>query len=358
MNVTLAPDAIVNILVYMPLGAFAYLLCRRLGMPVLSFAGPLLLALFLSGSLETTQLFVRGRVCSALDLVCNVAGAMLGSAAAKLFESKSSRATRSMALTHAPRPSAFFLALCWICFQSFPFIPDISRGHLLAKLSAFLDSAALAPLDVMTSAAGALAFIEIVDRLVHKKTRNRAILLLLALAPFRFLLSERTLSASDIEAFVLGCAAWFVLLRSRVSRPPVIAGLLAAAILLSGLMPFRFSAAAQPFSWIPFSGFLNGDWQWSFVVLFRKLFTYGALVWFLRESRIRLAPAALCAASILAFIEAVQTHLPGRSAEISDPLLALMSALLFYLLDQTFGKDARAKRVLLDPLPISHRLQK
>ncbi len=349
-------DAIINVLVYAPLGAFAYLLCRQMGMAALSFAGPLLLALALSSSLEMAQLFVRGRVCSALDVVCNVTGAMLGVAAAVLFESKPARAMRSKAIRRGARPSAFFLALCWVFFQSFPFFPDISRGHLLAKLAAFRNSAAIAPMDVMTCAVGAIAFVEIVDQLVHRKLRNLAILSILALAPLRFLIRERTLAWSEAVGLALGCAAWLWLQRSRFRRAPVIAGLLSASVVLGGLMPFRFTAAGHPFAWIPFTGFLAGDWLWSFLVLFQKLFTYGALVWFLRESRFRLVPAALGVAALLAGIEAIQTHLPGRTSEISDPLLALFTALMFYLLDQTFRKDEMWAP--LQPIAVSHRFQK
>jgi hypothetical protein len=49
----------------------------------------------------------------------------------------------------------------------------------------------------------------------------------------------------------------------------------------------------------------------------------------------RLARPAIAVAVLLGAIEVVQIHLPGRVAEITDPLLALLLAITLGLLDRS-----------------------
>jgi VanZ family protein len=55
----------------------------------------------------------------------------------------------------------------------------------------------------------------------------------------------------------------------------------------------------------------------------------------LRAAGWRLARAAIAVAVLLGAIEVIQIHLPGRVAEITDPLLALILAMTLGLLDRS-----------------------
>jgi hypothetical protein len=92
--------------------------------------------------------------------------------------------------------------------------------------------------------------------------------------------------------------------------------------ILRGFAPNHWSSIANPFSWIPFSGFLEADREFGMLIFFRKCFWYGSAIWLLRASGWRLTRAAIGVALLLGAIEANQIHLPGRVAEITDPLLA------------------------------------
>ena len=336
-------DIVVNLLIYAPLGAFAYLLCRRTQAPALSAAGPILLAFVLSGSLEITQLFIRDRVCSGLDLAANVAGAAMGQTVAALFEHYRTRARRRLITPfETARPSAAFLALCWISLQCFPFIPEVRPARLVSKLASFAAVSAIQPIGLLTVAIQTLAAITLFHLLFLGPTQRKVAWVAAAIVPLRLTLLGRTLDWSTAVGVLLACAAWLLVRSRSLIQPPVLAGLLAASVLLNGLQPFHFTTASQPFGWLPFSALLAGDWQGSFSILFQKLFTYGALIWFLSASGIRARKSALQVAAILAAIEIVQTHLPGRTAEISDPLIALLCALLFSSLDRTFGMEHNA----------------
>jgi hypothetical protein len=59
-----------------------------------------------------------------------------------------------------------------------------------------------------------------------------------------------------------------------------------------------------------------------------KFFLYGSSVWMLREAGVPLWGSAGMVALLLSAGEATQRYLPGRVAESTDPLLALLAGWL------------------------------
>jgi hypothetical protein len=74
------------------------------------------------------------------------------------------------------------------------------------------------------------------------------------------------------------------------------------------------------------------DWERGALVILEKVFFYGAAIWLLRAARVRLWRASTVVALVLAAIEAVQTHMPKHTPEITDPLLALFLGFAIALL--------------------------
>ena len=95
-------------------------------------------------------------------------------------------------------------------------------------------------------------------------------------------------------------------------------------LLIRGLAPFHFQAEANHFNWIPFAGFLGTEWQSGILVFLEKGFYYGSAIWLSRRAAFNPWQTPMVVAAILAAIEIFQIHLPGRTAEITDPLLALI----------------------------------
>ncbi len=96
-------DIAVNVLIYIPVGMFAFFAVDRRGHQRLRWFVPALLALALSGSIEMLQIYDRTRECSLLDLADNVLGAVLGTGLGFVF-----RRTLS---------DGVFLVLNWVAFQ-------------------------------------------------------------------------------------------------------------------------------------------------------------------------------------------------------------------------------------------------
>jgi hypothetical protein len=101
---------------------------------------------------------------------------------------------------------------------------------------------------------------------------------------------------------------------------------------------------------VPFRNSLSGDWELGYSVLFEKTFWYSAALWLWMRAGSSATGAAVLTAGLLAAIEIAQIWLPARSAEITDPLLAIALAAMLRSIARPDGprrgQPARAQRPL------------
>lgn len=107
--------------------------------------------------------------------------------------------------------------------------------------------------------------------------------------------------------------------------------LIGLATVIRGLAPFHLTSEPLAFSWVPFESVLQGQWQYAASVLVEKVFFYGALIWCLQWNGRALLRSTLITAVLLAVIETVQIYLPGRTPEITDPVLAIFIGYIMYV---------------------------
>ena len=98
--------------------------------------------------------------------------------------------------------------------------------------------------------------------------------LLLLVLPARLFIAGRTFTWSELAGGILACACSHFLSAYRW-RLGLSAALLISVLILRGLAPYHWSSIANPFSWIPFSGFLEANREFSIPIFLRKCFWYG-----------------------------------------------------------------------------------
>lgn len=320
-------DVIVNIALYVPLGIAAHFAFRKWQLTFFDLYGPVLLGLLLSTSVELTQLYEPLRTASIVDIATNGIGSMLGVFLAVVFENVFETVAAPAAIRAVYRPAdraALALLFTGAAYLLFPFFPVLGPYVLKLKLTAFAD----APVFEVTPFVSGLAMWFAGGLLLEAAGMRPARVWLglsLLLVPAQFLIVGR----QPLPAWAIGAATGAVLFGwrgrgLRVRKAEAWAFLL--VILARGLSPFHFLAASNGFAWIPFGGLLASDWQAASQVLLEKVFYYGTAIWLLRAAGTGLWRAAAIVALILAGIEAAQIHLPGRTAEITDPILAILLA--------------------------------
>jgi VanZ family protein len=327
-------DIGVNITMYAPLGMFGYLAVSARAPRVARILAPLALGLVLSASVEMIQLFDDSRMCSLSDVASNATGTAIGIAAGAFYRVKLQRFLAAQGTVSLLRPSGALLLLsCWLGYQLFPLFPSWGRTHLIGKLAALRADSAVSPVSTLLVFAEWLAVACLLESIRKTKTTGLLTLLLL-LAPLRLIIASRTLAWPDVIGAAAAYAAWLCLPRVWVRRAAPF--LLTGALILGELSPFHFDAvpAAHAFAWAPFRGLFRTVWLDGFVLLFRKSFWYGSVLWLWRASGRSLAWTTAITAAALFLLEQVQVYLPGRTPEITDALMAvLMGALLWLLRD-------------------------
>lgn len=337
LNRFILRDIAVNVALYLPLGFVAYLVFRR---PRRRTA-PILLAAVagcaLSCLVEMAQAFEPDRHTSLVDVATNVLGALAGAVAAMLAE-KSFGPFGSRARSGKPRDaSALALLGSFVGSLLFPLFPVFGRTALRIKIAAILHGPVLDPVLFFSALASWYA-----AGLMMRAAGfgNSVTSIGVALAPLALQLF--IVHHEPWIAVVLGAIAGALLART-LPRAAAAAVLVTLMIVVRGLQPFHFASSAQPFLWIPFGGFLAMDWVTGVDVIFQKIFFYGSAVWLLRAAGIRLRSATLAVAFLLACLEAIQIFIPAHTAEITDPLLALLLGFGIAALSPSRGKEIRSR---------------
>jgi VanZ family protein len=175
--------------------------------------------------------------------------------------------------------------------------------------------------NVFATAAEWFAF-ALVMRAVAGRLKAPWLLLIMLCLPLRLLIMERSLSPSELLGAALAMLAWTY--PAKASRARAGAGLLAAAIVLRELAPFTFTTLSLSMSWIPFAATLNAERLNATLVLLRKAFEYGTLVWLLRAAGLRYWTAGASVAAGLMLLETMQLYLPNRQPEVTDAVIAII----------------------------------
>jgi VanZ family protein len=326
-------DAGVNVLIYLPLGMTSALVWMRRLPRGVSLLATVLLGTGLSASIEMLQIFDSSRTCSLLDVACNAAGTAIGAGAAWIFRPEILRVMRWRTGDRGAR-GALLLAGCWAGYQLYPFIPLFSTYRLRDQIARFL-ATPISLVEVFAGAAEWFAF-AFLARAAAGRLKAWWLMPAMLCLPLRMLIVERTVTPAEVIGAGLAMLVWSY--PAEGSRVRGATAMLALAIVLRELSPFAFAGPAHAMSWIPFSATLSAERMNAALVLLRKAFEYGSLVWLLRASGLRYWSAGLWVAAGLLLLESLQRYMPNRQAEITDALLAGILALILW------GSERRAPR--------------
>ena len=326
-------DAAVNILIYIPLGFFGGLSIGR--------SKALLLGCSLSAAIEMLQLYDFSRTCSSLDLVTNTVGTAAGICLAHLYGRKIERLLTESTMRSSLRPSPALLLLCfWIGALSFPLIPQLRLSPWRAKVALLLHPS-FSLLEIVTAVFAWLAVARLLEEI---RLGRRGLALMMLLVPGKFLVANRTFTWSELAGTGSAWILWTTWLVRKQRRSWWLAWMAVALLLVRGLAPFYWHSPASPFSWVPFAGFFETDKNSATITFFNKSFLYGTVVWFFAQGGYPLLMAGLGVAGMLGLIEFLQTHLPGRIPEVTDPFYTLILATVLKFLEA--ADSHRPARVL------------
>jgi VanZ family protein len=335
---TTRSDVAANVLLYVPFGAcLAWLLAGRFGGSVAVFTATLIGAA-LSFAIETAQLYETRRVSSLADFACNTAGAFAGACLA-LAIARTRRNLHSSPFAGLLRhPVAAALLFSWIGFRLAPFAPALDPAEWASAFAPLLAGGDFAVTAFLAHALAWLALIVVCGRLAPGHAAPLAAGAMAVVVAGRILFADMALEREELA----GMAAALALARPLARLPRARAArLLAVALFLliawTGLWPFDFQVVPDRFAFLPFEESLSQYRAANLGDMFLRCFTSGSLVWLLAQAgRSVLVATSLGAGAIFA-VELLQTWLPGQTAEITDPLLAVCAGGLIAVFEREGG---------------------
>lgn len=337
-------DVVVNIALYIPAGLTGHLAFRRFGKMWLSIGAPVLICTLLSASVEMIQLFVPSRNTSALDLLTNIFGSIAGVVLGIVMEEVvlkhgAAGARRNSGKSRkASDRAALWLLVCCAGWLLFPLVPVLGRTPLRHKLEIFIHSPATELVPILSAAIVWFVAGSLLQASAFSSPRRLTILSVI-LVPMQLAILYRQPGLSELAGAAVGAACFAIFWPKRRAERPgyrkIQAWAFLCMIVVRGLAPFVFAPGALPFSWIPFAGFLGTEWQIGIQLIAEKFFWYGTAIWLLRASGIRIRNATALVVATLLAIELAQTHIPGRTAEITDPLWGIFAGVSLLIVSRS-----------------------
>lgn len=324
-------DFIANILLYLPLGFFLVQSLspsrRKAGVPVAVLCGA-----GTSLFVELTQYYDPGRVTSFSDFYTNSLGTLLGALAALAV---GTRFRLPFIRETTARPVPALLIIAWLGYRMYPYVPATSVHKYWDALRPVVLTPSLTPYDLFQETAIWLALYALLEATVaRRRSAWLAPLFALALLFAKVLIVHSVLRLADPVGAAVALAGWWVMLLLPARwRDGVVGLVLLAYVMAQRLEPFGSSAYGLL---SPASGSLREDT----LAFLEKFFLYGCVIFLLGNAMRARWPIAALLAALLIAAGWVETHLSGRSNEITDAHMALMIAAAFAVVPQARGRGA------------------
>jgi len=335
---TTRSDIAANVLLYLPLGAcLTWLLAAQLGGPAAAVAATLAAAA-LSFTVEFAQLYETRRVASLADFSYNTIGAFAGAWIAIAIAATHRRLHASPLAGLLRHPVATALLLSWIGYRLAPFAPVLDPGKWAGSFAPLADTGLLTAGAVMPHLLAWLVLVPICERLAPGRTLRLVVFAMAVVLAGRVLFAGIALDPAEVAGMLAALALAYPLLRLPAERTvSVLAAALIVLVAIQGLAPFDFQLAQDRFALVPFGESLTQYRATNLTDMFLRCFTDGALVWLLARSGLSVFAATTLGAGIVFSIELLQTWLPGHTAEITDPLLAIAAGGLIAVFERATG---------------------
>lgn len=339
-------DILSNFVLFVPFGFLGVLALwreRRFGT-----RGALLLlfGVAFAVALQFGQLLLPGRNPELQDGLWNGLGIVAGITLARwnpVSLDRFGRQADSVALVAA------LLIVAWLAALLIPFVPTLDWQAVKNAVKPLLSGAppdAGEWLEVTVGWLVCLALWQSASALLGSDGRLVALIPLITLGQVFVVMGH--LSSAELAGAGIALIVWFVGLREGRWRHGILLTLVYVTLAYRGLQPFEPRHTLATFSWLPFTGFLNGSMLENARVLCEKFFLFGSALWLARLAAGRWLLATTALVLALAAIEIAQIWLGPHTPETTDPLMALVIALLlrpyFDLPAARLGRTARGGR--------------
>ncbi len=226
------------------------------------------------------------------------------------------------------------LIVSWFAYKLMPFVPSLDWQAIKDSVKPVFLQPVFDWLQFAQTLVGWLLVFYLAGQIIPALKKSHLLLLPLACFFLQVLIVNNVVTLANVAGGLTAFAIWLPLGKSR-QMPQILLFSVSLLLLLKGLAPFTPTALSTDFHWLPFSGFLSNSMFYNTLqhaVFFREILFYGGFIWLLYSLGLNLTKAAMIAVLFLLGIEFAQRYVTQHTAEITDPVLAILIAFTFHLL--------------------------
>ncbi len=325
-------DRIANVLLYLPAGFCLALwlntYCRRrIAVPIATVLGTLL-----SLCIEVAQVYVSARVPSFTDLTLNSGGTLLGATAGITWRAMGGWMHLPLRPEKPPRdPGAALLICLWLAWRFAPFVPHFDLGRLKAALTPLFHPQISISVTwlyltywlVISQACSALVS--------SSRTLETLLSVIAVVLVGRLVVANQTFIPSELLALVLllPILVFTTRLQARPKRMLLLV-LISATFFAERLAPLDLTLPAS----FGFTFSMGWDTSLTLAGLLNRIFLCGAVLWVIWHGGLSINLSAAIMLAMMILTEIVRACLPGPGGTITEPILALVTALAFRYVHQ------------------------
>jgi len=338
---TTKSDIIANILLFVPYGFTARMCINNHRNQLKTAFYYLIGGAIWAFIIQYMQFYLPARVPSSGDALFNSLGIMVGLILSHLLMQYSHNHIPTdirTRLSWSQVTLPLLLALLWVCWRWFPFIPLVSTESIINGLKPLINQPELDLVVIIRDGIGWLLFYTLCTQPPFDKLpRFRVLKIAFYIIGLEVFIASNELTVNDLLA-ALGAFALFASIDSR-SIQNMLLWSVTLAIGLTWLYPFEFAQSVQNISWLPFAVMLKGNPWLNAEIVILKLYLMGSLILLLRNRWFGWGGATyLCMAIILSFT-LLQKYLGDARPDITDTLVVAAIGWAMYQVEQLATKN-------------------
>lgn len=322
-------DAVENILLFLPLGWLISWRCDACGRRWMHFWKWFLIVLVVASLLQWMQKYLP-RTPAASDILFNIIGHLSGWWLGRLSAlTLNSLVSRHHGLRNADRFALVLMAI-WVFAELSPLIPSFDVSTVFAHIKSLWQQDIWQPRRIWTHIGMTLIGLEALAYLlrsasVDQYVKPAAILITLAMITGKFLVLGQFPGPAVPLGIASGALLWWLIdLALEETRLLAMLVISTGSYLLYALAPYAFHRSPTSMQWMPFASALRGNIESVMGSVAFEALCFGGMIW--SSVRLRASPGlATLSVAFLAFgCEWMQRYIPGRTAEISSVVTALL----------------------------------
>ncbi len=314
-----------NVVLFAPLGLISMLHRVPAWGFFRAFIGIVATGLAMALGLQVLQVFLPTRDAALADVAWNMLGMLIGALAGGYI------ATHHPLMPDLPhtRKMPMYLLAGLIAIEWLPLVPSLDLQLIRANLKLLLSTPVTLGAPFWQGIAVAMFAGHLMTCVFNRRQSVFGLVLILAvMIAGKLFIEDMPMHSSGPVGLALGGLGWAITQScAKVRRRTLVWLTLILCYTASALAPYQLLDEATTVSWLPFASMLEGSMLSNVRSLTSNLIFYMGILCVGAESAGRLTPATLGLAVWAFVMELMQTIIKGRNADITEPLLVLLTGL-------------------------------